>query len=185
MKIIVGLGNDAPQYDGTRHNAGLAALDYYAAQNNAAFGRKPKFFAAIAELPAGDSKALLVKPATYYNETGRAVRALVDFYQLSTDDVVVIHDELALPFGTIRTRRKGSDAGNNGVKSINEHIGSDYARIRVGIYSAVREQVDDADFVLARFSKDEQQQLPEIFNKICALIDSFILDKFIITSHSQ
>ncbi|MEP6710637.1 MAG: aminoacyl-tRNA hydrolase, partial [Candidatus Saccharibacteria bacterium] len=134
MKLIFAQGNPGDQYNTTRHNVGFAILDALAKKFEASFTSKPKFFADIAELNIEGEKILLVKPATFYNETGKSARALVDFYKLApATDVLVVHDDLALPFGTLRTREKGSDAGNNGIKSLNAHLGPDYARLRIGI----------------------------------------------------
>jgi PTH1 family peptidyl-tRNA hydrolase len=185
MKLILAQGNPGDQYSSTRHNVGFEALDHFAKKSDISFQTKPKFFADIAELSHGDDKVLLVKPSTFYNETGRSARALVDFYKLNpASDVLVIHDDLALPFGTLRTREKGSDAGNNGIKSLNAHIGPDYARLRVGIYNDLRERMDDVDFVLGRFSKEEATALTEIFQKTDAIIAEFIDGSFQTTTHS-
>lgn len=184
MKIILGQGNPESKYDGTRHNTGFAALDYYAREKDTSFLSKPKFDAEIAELSIDDEKVLLVKPTTYYNETGRAARALADFYKLEPQDILVIHDELALPFGTLRTREKGSSAGNNGIKSLNAHLGENYARIRVGIWNEITDKQGAMDFVLTRFSADESDKLKtDILPKICELIDDFVAGDHSSTSH--
>ena len=160
MKLILAQGNPGPKYANTRHNVGFKILDAYAARLGASFVNKPKFNAEIAEATVDGEKVLLVKPATFYNETGRSARQLVDFYKLDTaSDVLVVHDDIALPFGSLRTRQQGSDAGNNGIKSLNAHLGHNYWRLRVGIYSTRRDQLHDADFVLSDLSKQEQQAL--------------------------
>ena len=102
---------------------------------------------------------LLAKPTTFYNDTGRAARAIMDFYKVSLSDVLVIHDELALEFGIIRVRHSGSDAGNNGIKSLNAHLGQGYARLRIGIHSPLRRRMGDAAFVLKPLSQAEQEAL--------------------------
>src|SRR5438445_447838 len=136
MKLIFAQGNPGSQYATTRHNVGFLILDQLAAKAGKEFIKKPKFHADVAELTIAGEKVLLVKPTTFYNETGQSARSLVDFYKLDTmSDVLVVHDDLALPLGTIRTREKGSDAGNNGIKSLNAHLGHDYHRIRIGIYN--------------------------------------------------
>src|SRR5690606_14619185 len=114
---------------GTRHNIGYMAGNTFAKEQKVTFAEKPKFRAYIAEATIENEKVLLVKPTTFYNNVGESARALIDFYKLTpSEDFLVIHDDLALPFGTIRVRKKGSDAGNNGIKSLNAHTGSDYAR---------------------------------------------------------
>lgn len=159
MKFIVGLGNPGKQYEQTRHNTGFALLDALAGQWGAGFQEKSKFKALIAETTLKDEKVLLIKPTTFYNLVGESVRAIRDFYKCENSDILAIHDDMALPFGTIRTRLSGSDAGNNGIKSLNQHLGQDYARIRVGIWSDHRERIPATDFVLSTFTKKEQEAL--------------------------
>lgn len=184
MKLIFAQGNPGADYDHTRHNIGFRVLDDYARGHHVSFQPKDKFKALIAELGVEGEKILLAKPTTYYNETGPAARTLVDFYKLDpARDVLVIHDELMLPFGTIRTREKGSDAGNNGIKSLNTHLGPDYKRIRFGIGSEHRGLMGDVDFVLGKLSPDEQQQLPELIAKAHHIIDQFIEGNFAVTTH--
>lgn len=184
MKIILGQGNPGVEYEKTRHNVGFLALDFFARQKNVQFAAKPKFHADIAELTEAGEKVLLVKPTTFYNETGQCARALADFYKVATADILVIHDELALPFGALRTRDKGSDAGNNGVKSLNAHLGENYARIRVGTRNELLEKMGSFDFVLSRFSSDETDKLQkDIFPAIAQIIDDFITGVHANTSH--
>lgn len=175
MKLIFAQGNPGTDYEQTRHNVGWRVLDELAVSHAANFQPKDKFKAHIAELQIDGEKVLLVKPQTFYNETGQSARAIVDFYKLDPEsDVLVVHDELALPFGTIRTRGQGSDAGNNGVKSLNAHIGTRYHRLRIGIANADLPDRDTADFVLSKFTANEQEQLPEITTKSHQQIDNFI-----------
>ncbi|MDB5165461.1 MAG: peptidyl-tRNA hydrolase [Candidatus Saccharibacteria bacterium] len=187
MKLIFAQGNPGDQYTHTRHNVGFQVIDDFAAKQKVTFGSKPKFLADIAELTNGGEKVLLVKPTTLYNETGRSARALVDFYKLDpATDILVIHDDLALPFGTLRTREKGSDAGNNGIKSLNAHIDHNYARLRIGIYNDLRERMDDADFVLSRFSKDEQTTLSDTIIPRCEeIVALFLGDELTLTSYTH
>lgn len=159
MKLIVGLGNPESRYNGTRHNTGFFVLDELAKEHALTWQLKEKFKAHIAELP--DKSALLVKPTTYYNLVGESVRALADFYKIPPEDILIVHDELALPFGTIRTREKGSDAGNNGIKSLNAHLGDTTKRLRIGIQNDLSAHMDAADFVLGKFTPAEKQQLEE------------------------
>lgn len=186
MKIIFAQGNPGDQYAATRHNVGFMVLDAYAKEQKASFLPKPKFFADIAEYKSEDEKILFVKPTTFYNDTGKSLRSLVDFYKLTpATEVLVIHDDLALPFGTLRTREKGSDAGNNGIKSLNAHLGHEYARLRIGIYNDLRDRIDDADFVLSRFSKAETEALHEtIIPAALQHVVRFLKNDFTPTSHS-
>ena len=166
MKLILGLGNPETRYDGTRHNVGFRMLDVFARANNTSFSNKPKFKADIAEFIVEGEKVLLVKPTTYYNESGQSYRALLDFYKIDPDDTLIVHDELALPFGTVRMRRGGSDAGNNGVKSINVHGGETSARIRIGVANQLRSATGDVDFVLGKFSKSEHDAITSISQEV-------------------
>lgn len=160
MKIIFAQGNPGQQYDRTRHNIGFYVIDQFAKKHDLKWSDKPKFNCQTTDVTVKGEKLILVKPTTFYNETGVCARKLVDFYNLNTaEDLLVIHDDLALPLGTIRTRPQGSDAGNNGIKSLNSHLGPDYHRIRIGVWNELRDQMDDADFVIGKFSKDEQEQL--------------------------
>lgn len=186
MKVIFAQGNPGDQYAATRHNVGWQVLDRIAAKQGVSFTDKPKFFARVAEYQTGDEKVLLVKPATFYNETGKSARSLIDFYKLDpATDLLVLHDELALPLGTLRVRDKGSDAGNNGIKSLNSHITPDYHRLRIGIANDLRGRMDNADFVLSRFTKSEQETLLGIIlPKAIEIVDDFIDGTHQLTSHT-
>lgn len=180
MKILIGQGNNDPKYAGTRHNVGFMALDAFAARegSDTAFLYKPKFQAEIAELTTAGEKVLLVKPTTFYNETGRAARLLADFYHIAAEDILVIHDELALPFGHIRIRNQGSDGGNNGIKSLNRTLGEHFWRIRIGIQNTYTSRTDKAVFVLSQFTKDERAALQNaILPAVAEEIEHFVRGK--------
>lgn len=175
MKIIFAQGNPGARYSSTRHNIGFTMLDHLANKWEVPFSKKPKFQAEIAQTTQANTPVLLVKPSTFYNETGLSARLLTDFYHLNpATDFLVIHDDLALPFGTIRTRAKGSDAGNNGIKSLNTHLGPEYNRIRIGIYSSIHDHTDDADFVLSHFTAQEKEAIPALYPQVETFIDQFI-----------
>ena len=186
MKLIFAQGNPGVDYGATRHNVGFMVLDAFASSQEASFKAKPKFFADIADFSLKGEKVLLVKPMTFYNETGKSARTIVDFYKLDpSTDVLVVHDDLALPFGTLRTREKGSDAGNNGIKSLNAHLAPNYARLRMGIYNELRDKIPDVDFVLSRCSKDEMEALKtHIIPHSIKIIEDFIAENHQITSHN-
>lgn len=183
MKLVLALGNPGNNYVGTRHNTGFMAVDTYARSHKVTFADKSKFRASIAELTMEGDKVLLVKPTTFYNNVGESARALIDFYKLNpAEDLLVIHDDLALPFGTIRVREKGSDAGNNGVKSLNAHIGLEYVRLRIGI-AVLDRNSDDAGFVLDRFTSPEAISLEEtVMPKALEFVSMFLTDKLESTS---
>ena len=175
MKLLFAQGNPGAQYTNTRHNIGWQILDMYAEKNQCSFVQKLKFSAFITEYLIKGEKVLLVKPTTFYNDTGNAIRALINFYKIDTKDTLVLHDDLALPLGTIRVRDKGRDAGNNGIKSINAAIGEDYMRLRIGISTELKSRMNDSDFVLSKFTKQEQEFLDsDIVPQAMSMIDRFI-----------
>ena len=194
MKVILALGNPGEKYVHTRHNAGFLAIDQLAAEQGAQFSNKPKFFADIAKLnnvklastadaksltASPQEKVLLVKPTTYYNEVGVAARALMDFYKLTLDDLLIIHDDTDLDFGKIRVRKGGRDAGSNGLKSLHTHIGADFWHIRIGTDNLLRRQIGDVDFVLSKFNADERTILrdwtiPESIKLVGTFLDGTI-----------
>ncbi len=185
MKLIFGQGNPEPTYTSTRHNVGFMVLDAIANENNIIWGNKPKLNAKITEIKIGNEKILLAKPTTFYNETGTSIKKIINFYKLDPKtDLLVIHDDLVLPFGTIRVRQQGRDAGNNGIKSISAGIDQYYTRIRIGIKNELCVQMDDADFVLANFSKDELVQLKKsIIPQVVELVTEFCTDLLEHTSY--
>ena len=132
MKLLTGLGNPGAQYAGHRHNIGFMALDRIAGDHGFSPWRA-KFQGEIAEGRFGSEKVVLLKPGTFMNESGRAVRAAVDFHKLDASDVVVFHDELDLAPGKVRLKTGGGHAGHNGLRSIHAHLGPDYDRVRLGI----------------------------------------------------
>lgn len=176
MKLILAQGNPGSQYTQTRHNAGFILISRLVDTLGGSWKEVSKWKALISEHTIDGEKVLFVLPQTFYNETGVVVRSIVDFYKLNPPtDLLVVHDDLALPFGTIRTREKGSDAGNNGIKSINATVGEQYSRIRIGIWNDLRDRMDDADFVLSRFSAEEADKLSsEIYETARHYIYDFI-----------
>lgn len=175
MKLIFAQGNPGKQYNNSRHNVGFMALDAFAASLGAVWCEKPRFTALTTEVTVEGEKTILVKPTTFYNETGAAARNVLDFYKINkSSDMLVIHDDLDLPFGTVRVRKQGSDAGNNGIKSLNTHLDPDFARIRIGTHNDNHHKGDEASFVLSRFSADEFAKLTgSIIPCVFDIIDEF------------
>lgn len=154
MKIVVGLGNPGPKYTGTRHNVGFDVIDYLAAAPGCSTFRE-KFEAFVAEAKEGDEAVLLMKPLTFMNLSGRAVRAALDFYKLPIDRVLVVCDDFNLPLGKLRVRAKGSHGGQNGLRNIQDQLGSDaYARLRIGVGQPGPGEA--VDFVLSKFRPGER-----------------------------
>ena len=184
MKLIFAQGNPGKEYENTRHNIGFLALDYYASRRGLQFKTKQKFNAQIAEIPSENEKTLLVKPLTYYNETGVCAQEMTNFYKIPNKNILVVHDDLALPFGTLRTREKGSSAGNNGIKSLNTHLGENYHRLRIGTWNERVDRSSSIDFVLSKFNADESEKLiNDVLPKATEIIDDFIGGNHVSTSH--
>ncbi len=178
MKVILFQGNFPAKYSGTRHNVGFEFADFLAKKFNAKFQEKPKFKAFIAEILLFGEKVLLVKPTTFYNETGFSARAICDFYKIDFQkDFLAIHDDLDLDFGTVRVRNSGSSAGNNGLKSLISVFGEDFPRIKIGIANEFLPRIGAVNFVLEKFSKTESMQLSHIFEVCEDLIGKFAKDK--------
>jgi PTH1 family peptidyl-tRNA hydrolase len=164
MKLVVGLGNPGPRYNGTRHNIGFAVLDYLVAGSRLSSWRS-RFESDVAEMVESVEHVLLVKPQTFMNLSGRAVWQFVDFYKLPLNDLLVICDDIALPTGKLRVRAKGSDGGQKGLRSIQGSLGTDeYARLRIGVGSP-DEQMDAADYVLSRFKPGERDGVEDAIAK--------------------
>ena len=158
MKVVVGLGNPGGKYDGTRHNVGFAVVDGLAEAPGA--GRsQSRFQAQVAELNEGGQKVLLVKPETFMNLSGRCVRQLMDYYQVPLSDLLVVCDDINLPLGKLRVRARGTHGGHNGLRNIQEHLGTtEYARLRIGV-DAPRD--DAVDHVLGRFKPAERRVIED------------------------
>jgi PTH1 family peptidyl-tRNA hydrolase len=159
MKIVVGLGNPGRKYDGTRHNVGFAVLDALAAGPGVS-GFQSRFDADVAEWREGDDKVLLVKPATFMNLSGRAVRQAVEFYQLDPANLMVVCDDINLPLGKLRFRARGTHGGHNGLRDIQNHLGTtDYPRLRIGVDAPAEDGA--VDHVLGRFRPSEKPVIAE------------------------
>src|SRR6266545_932148 len=153
MKLIIGLGNPGPEYAGTRHNVGFDVIDYLAAAPGCTPFRE-KFEAFVSELKEGDETVLLVKPLTFMNLSGRAVRAILDFYKVPVENLLVVCDDFNLPLGKLRVRTKGSHGGQNGLRNIQEQLGTDaYARLQIGVGEP---GFDAVDHVLSKFKPGER-----------------------------
>lgn len=160
MRVVVGLGNPGRQYHGTRHNVGFAVVEGLAA-SPAAGRAQSRFAAQIVELMEGDQKVLLVKPETFMNLSGRCVRQVVDFYQLPLTELLVVCDDVNLPLGKLRVRTKGTHGGHNGLRDIQNHLGTtEYPRLRIGVGGA-GEKGEMVDHVLGRFRPSERPVIEE------------------------
>lgn len=166
--LIVGLGNPGKKYEGTRHNAGFIALETLAEQHNLRINRV-RFKSLCAESTINGTRLLFLMPQTFMNNSGEAVREALSFYKLPPEKCVIICDDISLPVGTIRIRRKGSDGGQRGLRSIITLCNSDhFPRIKIGVGQKPHPDYDLAAWVLSRFTKDETPALLEAAKKAAA-----------------
>ena len=173
--LIAGLGNPGPGYAGNRHNAGYLTADVLAERAGARF-RAGKFRALAAEGRLAEHSVIIIKPVTFMNESGIAVGGVSGYYRLGPDQIVVIHDELDLPFGTIRLKRGGGDNGHNGLRSVTAHLGTrDYYRVRIGI-GRPPGRMDPAVFVLRDFSAAERKELPFLLDRAADAAQALLAD---------
>lgn len=164
MQIFVGLGNPGAKYAGNRHNIGFMALDRIAADHGIG-PWKAKFQGEIAEGNLGGQKVLLLKPMTFMNLSGQSVGEAMRFYKLTPEDVTVFHDELDLAPGKVRVKQAGGHAGHNGLRSIHQHIGHDYQRVRLGIgHPGHKDRV--SPYVLGDFAKADQDWLDDVLGGV-------------------
>ncbi|RXJ98886.1 aminoacyl-tRNA hydrolase [Arcobacter sp. CECT 8986] len=157
MSLIVGLGNIGEKYLLTRHNIGFMVIDEMAKNLNTSIINKATFKADVLK----SAYDLLVKPKTYMNLSGDAVIAIKNYYKIDNEDIIVIHDDLDLPFGTVKFKIGGGHGGHNGLKSIDSHIGREYIRVRIGIGKPQNKE-DVVNYVLNNFSKEELNRLKDI-----------------------
>jgi len=170
--VIVGLGNIGSEYVNTRHNIGFMVIEKLAEENNVQFKTQMRFECEYCEF-IRKKKIMLVKPLTYMNNSGRAVRKILDYYSFSPENLIVVYDDINLEFGVIRIRRDGGAGGHNGIKSIIEYLGTNkFARIRLGINSPKSE--DLANYVLSNFNKEEKKELPFFLDAATAALNSIL-----------
>ena len=157
--IVAGLGNPGLEYENTRHNAGFLTMEELAKQCGAKLDQM-KFKSDCGEAMLGEVRCLLMKPTTYMNLSGDAIAAAANFYKIPPEQVLVIYDDISLPPGKLRLRRKGSAGGHNGIKSIIAQLGTEeFPRIRVGVGAKPNPQYDLADWVLSKFSEEDMTAL--------------------------
>lgn len=177
--LIVGLGNIGDEYRDTRHNIGFNVLDAFAKASNIVF--KDGRYGETADLSLKGRQLVLLKPSTYMNLSGNAVRYWMQQEKVPLENVLIVVDDLALPFGTLRLKPKGSDAGHNGLKHIAATLGTEnYARLRFGIGNNFPKGAQ-IDYVLGHFSEEEKQQMGERIDTACEIIKSFCLAGIAIT----
>ena len=157
MHLIVGLGNIGEKYQLTRHNVGFMVIDEITKNLTTSNIQKSNFHSTLEK----SSYDLFSKPTTYMNNSGMAVQAIKEYYKLEMEDIIVIHDDIDLPFGTVKFKIGGGHGGHNGLRSIDAHIGKEYTRVRIGV-GKPQDKADVANYVLNNFSKEELNKLPDI-----------------------
>lgn len=176
MHIIVGLGNPSKEYKGTRHNIGFETIDYLAERYGIDVSTK-KHKAHIGKGAINGHKVILAKPQTFMNLSGESVKEFIQFYKIDEkQEVIIIYDDISLPPGRMRIRKKGSAGGHNGIKNIIAHLGHDeFLRIKVGVGEKPKGW-DLADYVLGKFSKAERQDINEVVERISGAVELMLED---------
>jgi len=168
MKLIVGLGNPGKKYEQTRHNIGFMVIDSLSKKYNVTMTEKNKFKGIIGQTTIGSQPVILLKPTTYMNLSGESILAVKQFYNIDSNDILVIYDDLDLSSGKIRFRQKGSAGGHNGIKSIIQSLGTqNFHRLKIGIDRS--ERIPVVDYVLGKFTKE---QIPHIEQAINLSVDA-------------
>lgn len=171
MKLIVGLGNPGKEYADTRHNIGYQLLDIIANNKNVTFD-KEKFNAKYTEFRYNNERVLLVKPLSYMNLSGGVVRDFVDYFKISLDNLLIVHDDLDMNFGRIKFVYNSSDGGHNGIKDIEKCLRSkSYLRLKIGISN--NKEMNAKDYVLGRFNSEEKEELSLIYESLKNIADDF------------
>lgn len=172
MKIIIGLGNPGRQYEDTRHNAGFMVLDKFADKHGVDIS-KARFNALLGEVFVNGEKVVLVKPMTYMNNSGQAVGEVLNFYKPDLEDIIVVVDDIEIELGMLRIRAKNGKGTHNGLKSIYAHLKTDdYAKMKLGVGKFKRD-MDLADFVLARPSKEDDEIIDDLIDRAIEALDEF------------
>ncbi|MGM9631632.1 MAG: aminoacyl-tRNA hydrolase [Eubacteriales bacterium] len=172
--VVVGLGNPGAEYLHTRHNAGFLAIDCICRKYGATVNRS-SHKGLLGEANIAGKRVILVKPQTFMNLSGECVRAVLDFYKISPDNLIVIYDDISLPVGRLRVRRDGSAGGHNGIKSIIEHLGTQtFPRIKIGVGEKPHPDYDLASWVLSEFSDSELKTLESTLPTVCEGLEKIL-----------
>ena len=173
--LIVGLGNPGKEYEHTRHNIGFDIVDHFASkQGFDSWILKKDMHSIQASHTIGSTRVILCKPTTFMNESGRAVKETQHFYKIHDNQTLVVYDDLDIHFGQIRTRIGGGDAGHNGIKSIIRACGEHFGRVRVGIGEKKHHKMETNDFVLGKFDKKEEKQIPQLLQESNAILSEYV-----------
>ena len=176
MRLIVGLGNPGKEYENTRHNIGFNVLNRYLEKNNLKLD-KDKFNGLFTKTSINDEDVILLEPQTFMNLSGDSVRKVMDFYKIKVDDILVIQDDLDMEVGKIKLKEKSSSGGHNGIKDIEQKLGTNnFKRLKVGISNDKTR--DTKDYVLGKFSKEEKEILDKSYDICLNIIDDFFKMNF-------
>ena len=176
MHLLVGLGNIGRDYESTRHNFGFLLLDKIISDYNLVLQSK-KFKSEIFIGEINQQKIIAIKPQTFMNLSGNAVLEVANFYKILPEKIIVFHDDLDLVLGKIKVKTGGGNAGHNGLKSLDEMIGKDYMRLRLGIGRPLNKEFETSDYVLGKFTKEEFLEVEKISQKISNLLNILLEDK--------
>lgn len=172
MKLIVGLGNPGKEYYHTRHNMGFELIDYYLEKKNITPNWSNKFNGLYYSTNLHGEKVLFLKPQSYMNLSGGVVRKFVDYFDISFDDILVLSDDLDLMIGNFKLRDKGSSGGHNGLRNIEENLGTqEYKRLKIGI--SKNNNLDTKDYVLGRLSKEEFDKIQYCYSLLVSVLDDY------------
>ena len=178
MRVVVGLRNPGPDYEGSRHNVGAEVVERVLDRADAPPGKAPsRISGLIAQTGVGEDRTLYLLPFTFMNESGRAVRSLLDYYKVPPEDLLVIHDDIDLPFGRLRLQVAGGSGGHNGIRSLEKALGTkEFSRLKVGVGRPPGSQ-DPADYVLRSFSRSERSEVDLIVEDAADVVERWADDR--------
>jgi peptidyl-tRNA hydrolase, PTH1 family len=178
MRLVVGLRNPGSDYEGTRHNVGFEVVERVAESRGESWARGPTRIAGmLAVLGAGPERTILAAPLSLMNESGGPVRRILDYYSMAPEDLLIVHDDIDLPFGRLRIQEGGGNGGHNGIRSVEKSLGSgEFTRLKVGV-GRPPGSMDPADFVLRRFSKAEREEVDLLVEDAADVIERWLTDR--------
>jgi PTH1 family peptidyl-tRNA hydrolase len=172
MKLIVGLGNPGKEYNNTRHNIGFRIIDNYALKLSTNIN-KNKFNGMYSKIEYNNNSIILLKPLSYMNLSGEVIKRYIDYFKIDIKDILIINDDLDINIGSFKLKSKGSSGGHNGLKSIEELLGTnEYKRLKIGISN--NKNIETKDYVLGKFTKEEELILEDIFNISINILDDYL-----------
>lgn len=171
--LVSGLGNPGKAYEGTRHNIGFDVVRAFAKKNGLSFRHATDFIGDLGQGNLFEKKVILLLPLTYMNSSGEAIRQCKEYFDIPCENILIVCDDIALSFGKLRLRGKGSSGGHNGLKSVEHHLGGrDYPRLRIGIGRAGEKELEE--HVLGKFTSEERKALPEVAERAASAVEKWI-----------